>query len=80
MVRLKLGIILGSVRKKHRVLCKCLRFSKSGFATFSNSDFSQKGPALSASDQQIMIVTAIIYVEIIDNFYLIVNGRRMLDV
>ena len=34
----------------------CLRFSKSGFATFSNSTGCQKGTALSSSYRQIMML------------------------
>ena len=40
------------VSKKYPGVCKCLRFSKSGFATFSNSTGCQKWPALSESDQR----------------------------
>ena len=49
-------IILGSVSDKCPGFCKCLKFSKSRFATFLNSTGCQKWPALSASDQKIVMV------------------------
>ena len=50
--------ILCSVSNKCPGLCKCLRFSKSGFAIFSNSAGCQNWQSLSASDQLSMMVMA----------------------
>ena len=47
--------LLVSVRNKCPGFCKCLRFSKSGFAIFSNYAVHQKGPELSASHRKSMI-------------------------
>ena len=51
-------LIIGAVSDKCLGFFKCLRFSKSGFATFSNSAGHQKWPALSASNRWSMIVMA----------------------
>ena len=49
------GKIIGAVSNKCLGFCKWLRFSKSEFATFSNSTGHQKWPALSASDLRSMM-------------------------
>ena len=48
--------VLGAVSDKCSGFCKCLRFSKSGFATFTNSAGHQKWPPLSSSDRRSMMV------------------------
>ena len=72
--------ILGLVSDKCPGFCKCLRFSKSVFATFSKSSGCQKGPALSSSDQHSMMVMETIYVKMIYNSRLIVHDKRNLNV
>ena len=75
-----LDVIQGEVRKKVTRFCKCLRFSKSGFAIFSDFDGSPKLPALSSSDRQrvmVMETTTKVYINITVNFYTLVHvGRR----
>ena len=55
--------ILPAVSKKNR-FCKILRFSKSGFATFSNDAGCQKWPALSEKYRRsvMMMATKIKYI------------------
>ena len=72
--------ILGLVSDKCPGFCKCLRFSKAVFATFSKSSGCQKGPALSSSDQHSMMVMETIYVKMIYNSRLIVHDKRNLNV
>ena len=56
-----LSDILPKVRKKCPRFCKCLRYLKYGFATFSNSSGYQKWTALSASGQwSVMMMEKII--------------------
>ena len=53
-------VILGAVSGKCPGFCKCLRFSNSGFATFSNSAGWKNRPALPSSNQRSMMVMATI--------------------
>ena len=57
--------ILGEGSEKCPRFCKCLRFSKSGFVTFSNSGGYQKWPALSTSNQSSTMEMSLRVVDIV---------------
>ena len=63
--------ILTVVSGKCPGFCKCLRSSKSGFATFLNSSGQQKGPALLTSNRQGMTEFSLRVVDmvIVENKY-----------
>ena len=72
--------IPGAVGEKISRFFKCLIFSKSGSAIFSDLAGCQKWPSLAATNQQGVMVAATIYVNIIYNFYTIVHDIKRQDV